>query len=155
MPEGVAETKHGSPIDMRPTLKTDRMESVDILAVVNRLDNFLFRDVAGKGELHNESVDFRIFVESAYGFKQFFFGHIVLIADEGRAEAAGFTGFHFVGYVGFAASVVADKDGCEVGAAFALSHHFFDFSGNFALDVVGSLFSVYEGHSLCGVEIWG
>ena len=127
------------------------MEAVDVLAVVDGLDDFLFGDMAGKRELHDEAVDLRVLIETLDGFEKFLFGHVILVADKGRAESAGLAGFYFVGHIGFAAAVVADKDGCEMGAAFALCHHFFDFRGNLAFDVVSSLFSVNEGHNFMSI----
>ena len=124
------------------------METVDILAVVDRFDECLLGDMARKGKLQDETVDVRILIELSDGFEELFFGHVILVADECRAEAAGFAGFDFIGYIGLAAAVVADKDGCEMGAAFALGHHFFDFSCDFALDVVCCLFSVDKCHLL-------
>ena len=44
IPAGVAETKHGNPIDMRPTLIG---EAVYVFTVIDGLDDTLFGDVLG------------------------------------------------------------------------------------------------------------
>ena len=61
----------------------DGVEAVDILAIVNGLDDFLFGDVAGQGELHDEAVDIGIAVELVDAGQEFFLGHVVFITDEG------------------------------------------------------------------------
>ena len=45
------------------------METVDILAIVDGLDDLLLVDVLGQGELHDKTVDIVVIVEKKFGFK--------------------------------------------------------------------------------------
>ena len=129
----------------------DGVETVDILAIVDSLDDFLFGDVAGQGELHDEAVDVGVGVEAFDGFEELLLGDVVFETNERRFEAAGLAGLHLVGHVGLGAAVVAHEDGSEVGAFFAAGHHLGHFGRNLFLYVVGGLFAVNECHRESGV----
>ena len=129
------------------------MKSVDILAVVDSLDELLLGDVARQGELHYEAVDLGVFVELLYLLEQALLGDIVLKADEGGGEAAYLAGFHFVGYIGLAASVVAHEDGGKVGTPAPFGQHLLYFGCDLLLDLGCYLLSVDKLHKMYGIYV--
>ncbi len=122
------------------------MESVDVFGGVDGFDDFLLADVAGEGELDDESVDVGVGVEGGDLVEECLLGDVVFEADERGFESALLAGFYFVGYVGFGAAVVSDEDGGEVGALFAVGEHLLDLGGDFGFYLVGDFFSVDECH---------
>ena len=85
--------------------------------------------------MHYESVDIVVGIEAVDCLEQFFLGDVVFVANESGFEATLFASEHFVLNIGFATSIVAHQDGCQVRAAFAFSKHLLHFGGNFLLDV--------------------
>lgn len=65
IPAGVAEWKQGSPSDLAPHV--DGVEAVDVFRGVYCLDYRVFVDMARQGELDDESVDFRVVVQTFNG----------------------------------------------------------------------------------------
>lgn len=96
------------------------VEAVDVLVWVDCLDDLLFGDVAWEWELDDEAVDVVVVVEFLDLGEELVFGDVVFVADEGGGESTFLTCFDFVGYIGLAASVVSDEDGCKVWAFAAL-----------------------------------
>ena len=96
--------------------------------------------------MDDESVYVTVFIQFTYFGKQFFFGHVAFVADEGRFEPTNFAGFYFGGYISFAATVVSHKDSCQVGTFTALSHNFGYFGCNLLFYLFGNGFSVYQSH---------
>ena len=123
----------------------DGVESVNVLAVVDGLDDFLAVDVAGEGQLDDEAVDASIVVELVDFAEEFGFADGVFETDEGTFKSAGFAGEYFIANVGFAAAVVAHKDGGEVGTLMACGHEGFDLLCDFGFDLGGCGFAVDEG----------
>jgi hypothetical protein len=101
----------------------DGMEAIDIFAVVDGFDDFLFGDVLGQGELHDETVDVGVVVELMHFVEQFSFADGVFEADEGGLEAARLAGNDFVFDVCLAAAVVAYEHGCEMGPLLTFGNH--------------------------------
>ena len=68
------------------------METIDILAVVDSLDNLLFVDMFGQGQLYDEAIDIAIAIQVVDTGQQLVFCHVILEADERRFEATGLAG---------------------------------------------------------------
>jgi len=124
----------------------DGVETVDILAIVNCLDDTLFRDVGRQRELDYKAVDSVVGIEPGDSLQKFVLGDIVLHAYQRRGEATLLASLDLVSHIGLAATVMTHKDGSQMGRAQALSLHFFYFSRDFTLDGVGNLLSVNYFH---------
>ena len=132
----------------------DGVEAVDVLAMVDGLDDFLAVDVAREGQLDDEAVDASIVVELVDFAEEFGFADGVFETDESAFKSAGFAGEYFIANVGFAAAVVAHKDGGEVGTLMACGHEGFDLLCDFGFDLGGCGFAVDEGrHGVEGLEV--
>ena len=105
-------------------------------------DDFLLADVAGQGKLDDESIHCLVAVQLPDFLKELCFGDVVLEAEQGALEAAGFACQHLVAHVGLAASVVSDKDCCQVWSLSALGYDVIYFCLNLCLDGGSCLFSV-------------
>ena len=68
------------------------METVDILAIVDSLDNLLLIDVLGQRELYDKSVDIIVLIQFVDTGQQFFLRDVSLKADEGALETTGLAG---------------------------------------------------------------
>ena len=115
------------------TSHIDGVETVHVLTVVNSFDYFLFGDVLGQGELHDEAVHVGIVVQFTYLGQQFFFGHVGFVANETRFETAYFAGFYFSSYICFATTIVSHQDSGQMGAFASVGHDFRHFGGNLLL----------------------
>ena len=67
----------------RHTSDIDRMETIHILAVIDSLDYFLFRNMFRQRKLNDETIHIRIVVQFIHLAKQFFFGYIRFVTDQG------------------------------------------------------------------------
>ena len=126
----------------RHTSHVDRMESVNIFTVIDRLNNLLLWNMFRKRKLHNETVYIRIVVQFVYPAKQLFFGHIVLIANQRRFETDFFTSFYFTGHVGFTSSIMTYQNSCQVGNLTSCSFDLGDFFRHLFLHLSRDGFSV-------------
>ena len=124
------------------------VEAVYVLAVVNRFNHLLLRDVRWQGQLHDKAVDVFVSIKSIDTGQQFLFRHIVFKTDKRAFKAAGFAGQHFVAHVSLAAAVVTNEYGGEMRAFHTVCRHCGDFCCNFLLDCCGRSLSVDDCHSI-------
>ena len=124
-----------------------RVESVHVFARVDGFGHFLFRDVLGQRQLHDESVHIRVGVEPADALEQFGLGGVVFESDQGRLEAALFAGLYLVGHVGFAAAVVTHQHGHKVWLPASGCGHLPHFVGYFLSDFFRDFLAVYQFHN--------
>ena len=92
----------------------DRMEAVDILAVVDGHDNLLLVDMAWQRQLHDEAINVGIVVEPFHAGKKLLLSNVILVAYEGGLEAALLAGNNLVLDIRLASSVVANKDSSKM-----------------------------------------
>ena len=109
------------------------METVHILAEVDGFDDFLFGDMAGEGQLHDESVHVLVFVELVHFGQKFLFADSILEAEQGRFKTAGFASQNLVAHVSLAASVMSHEDGSQMRALPSGFYDLFYLFGNFRL----------------------
>ena len=84
-------------------------------------------------KLHYEAVHVGVVVQLIDFLEEFLFCYIGFVTQECRGEAAFFACFYLVGNIGFAASVVPYKYGCEVRTLAAIGDDAFDFCRNLLL----------------------
>ena len=85
-------------------------------------------------QLHNKAVDGNIMIEFINTTKQLGFGHISLVANEGRQKTALFTSQNLIAHIRFGASIVTYKDGSQMRAFATLRNNVLNFSRYLSLD---------------------
>ena len=118
------------------------METVDILAVVDGLDDLLLIDMLGQRELHDEAIDIGVLVQFVNTGQKLLFGDVVLKADEGALEATGLTGQHLILHIRLRATVVTHQYSCQMRLLATTGHDFLHFLGYLCLDSCCCCFSV-------------
>ena len=66
----------------RQATHVDGVETIDILAVVDSLDNLLLMDVGRQGQLYDETVDVIVGVEFVYLVEEFFLADAFVETNE-------------------------------------------------------------------------
>lgn len=126
----------------------DGMEAVDILAVVDGHDDFLFVDVLWQRQVCTmEAIDVSVFVEPVDAGQQLLFRDVVLIADECRLESALFACDDLVLDVGLRAAVVAHEHSGQMRLLLSVGNHLLNLFCNLLLYGCGSCLSINQCHS--------
>ncbi len=124
----------------------NRMEAIDILAVINRLDYFLLRYMLRERKLHDKTIDIRVIVETFYSLKQLGLGCIVFHANESGCETALLTRTHLMGHISLTTAIVSYKYGSQMRTFLTFSHHLLYSGCNLLFDFVGDFFAVNKCH---------
>ncbi|EJX01956.1 hypothetical protein EVA_09938 [gut metagenome] len=93
------------------TTYIDGMETIHILAVVDRLDDALLVDMLRQRQLHNKAVHFVVVIQAVDTSQEFFLRNVALVANQRRLETAGLACQHFIAHIGLATSIMPDQDG--------------------------------------------
>ena len=98
--------------------------------------------MAGKGKLDNKSIQPGILIEFPDLPKELFRFHIILKPDKGGSETHLLTILDLVGYISFAASVMAHQDGSQVRRPLSVTNDRIYFCPDFIFNGLCSGFSV-------------
>ena len=126
------------------TANIDGMETVNVLTVVNGLNNLLFINMFGQGELHNKAIDITIAIQIVDTGQKFFFRHVILETDERRLEATGLTSQYLIFYVGLRTAVVPHQYSGQMGLLTTTGDDLLYLFSNLGLDSRSRCFSVNE-----------
>ena len=94
------------------TAYIDGMEAIHIFLIVDSHDDLLLIDMLREGELYDEAIDIRIFIEPVDASQKLFLRHVILVTDERRLEATLLTGNDFVLDIRLRTAIVTHEDGC-------------------------------------------
>ena len=123
------------------------VETVNVLARVDSLDNLLLRDVAGQGQLHDETVNLRIGVQLVDTCEQLLFGCLFGHTHYGRGETTLVAALLFVRNVSLARSIVTHQNRHQMGRGLTFGYHSLYFGCNLTAHCRSNLFTIDNSHS--------